>query len=463
MAKGKLKAALGRSLSDYGMIFVLLILCAVFGFASIDKQYPEGANAGRRLAADIVAARGADVSVIVAVGGKKGADAEMADALAKALEDEGVTVLGVVKGEPDKAGEILEKVRVAGQRLDVVAADDNVGENWLIFGNIGNEFPGATVMTPQSYSWPTFLMPGNLIAIADQIAIIAIMAIGMTAVIITGGIDLSVGSLVALSGAVTGLLVRDWAGGQATSAGGLMLCCLGGIALCALVGAFTGGMVTAFDIPPFIATLAMMLVARGTAMYITGGHSIGLDLPESFTWLGRSSKGVLFNIPNCVFLAAILYVVAHVVMTRTKWGRYVYAIGGNAEAARLSGVPVRRIKLTIYTLCGGLAGLGGIIAASQNNSGDPTIGVEYELVTIAAVVVGGTSLAGGEGKILGTLIGALIIAVIRNGMNIVGVSEHPRKIILGFLILAAVLLDMMKRKGWTKKGWTALTHALGRR
>jgi ribose transport system permease protein len=145
---------------------------------------------------------------------------------------------------------------------------------------------------------------------------------------------------------------------------------------------------------------------------------------------------------------AILYAGAHILMTRTVLGRYIYAVGGNKEAARLSGVPVKSVLLTVYSICGALAGLGGIVLASQLKSGAPTYGLMYELYVIAAVVVGGTSLAGGQGTVLGTLIGAFIIAVIQNGMNLTGVESYTQKVVLGLVILGAVLLDMLKRRGW---------------
>jgi ribose transport system permease protein len=156
------------------------------------------------------------------------------------------------------------------------------------------------------------------------------------------------------------------------------------------------------------------------------------------------------SIPNAVLLMLVLYTVAHVLMTRMALGRYIYAVGGNREAARLSGVPVRRVLLFVYTLCGCLAGLGGVITASQLKGGSPNYGHMYELYVIAAVVVGGTSLAGGEGKILGTLIGAFIIAVIRNGMNLTGVESYTQNVILGLVILGAVLLDRLKKRGFLR-------------
>ena len=215
-----------------------------------------------------------------------------------------------------------------------------------------------------------------------------------------------------------------------------------GVLSCAAAGAFNGLLTTAFSVPPFIATLGMMLMASGTAFRLASGRSIP-EVPPAFSELGRGS---LAGLPNAVVLMIALYIVAHVVMSRTVFGRYVYAIGGNAHAARLSGIPVRRVLVIVYTLCGALAGLGGVLLASQLAAGDPKFGAMYELDVIAAVVVGGTSLLGGRGKMLGTLIGAFIIAVIKNGMNLTNVDPFNQKIVLGAVLTASVLLDTLKHR-----------------
>jgi ribose transport system permease protein len=186
----------------------------------------------------------------------------------------------------------------------------------------------------------------------------------------------------------------------------------------------------------------MMLIASGLAFIVARGQSI-YQVPESFVWLGRGAD--LMGLPNAVVLMALLYLVAHIVMMQMTFGRYIYAVGGNPEAARLSGVPVKGILLSVYTISAVLAGMGGIVMASQLKSGDPTYGKMYELYVIAAVVVGGTSLSGGEGKILGTLIGAFLIAVIQNGMNLTGVESYTQNVVLGAVILGAVLLDQLKK------------------
>ena len=217
----------------------------------------------------------------------------------------------------------------------------------------------------------------------------------------------------------------------------------GGIAVCVACGLVSGTLVTLFRIPPFIATLGMMLIASGLAYILAAGQSIN-QVPDAFVWLGRDAD--LGGLPNAVVLMVVLYTLAHVVMSRTAFGRYVYAIGGNTEAARLSGVPVRRVTVAVYAVCGLLAGLGGIVMASQLKSGAPTYGQMYELYVIAAVVVGGTSLSGGEGRVFGTLQGAFIIAVIQNGMNLTGVESYTQKVVLGGVILAAVLIDRLQAR-----------------
>jgi len=193
-----------------------------------------------------------------------------------------------------------------------------------------------------------------------------------------------------------------------------------------------------------------MQVAAGVAYIISQGKPI-YHIPDSFIWLGRGVEPLL-KIPYAVILMIVLYIAAHILMSRTTTGRYIYAVGGNAEAARLSGIRVSWVLFFVYTLCGVLAGLGGIVMASQLKSGAPTYGLTYELYVIAAVVVGGTSLSGGEGRIFGTLIGAFIIAVIQNGMNLTNVESYTQKVVLGLVILGAVLLDRLKQRGFRFRG-----------
>jgi ribose transport system permease protein len=225
----------------------------------------------------------------------------------------------------------------------------------------------------------------------------------------------------------------------------MILCSLTAIAVCAGVGGFSGLMVTIFKIPPFVVTLAMMWVASGMAFIVSGGKSID-DVPKSYDWLGSDAS--LLGIPNTLLLMVVLYVVGHVLMVRTTLGRHIYAIGGNRLAARLSGIRVNRVLLIVYVISGAMAGIGGVMLASQFQSGVANYGRMYELYAIAAVVVGGTSLAGGEGKVLGTLVGVLIIAVVQNAMNLLELGSYVQDVVLGLIVLAVVLLDTLKRRGW---------------
>jgi ribose transport system permease protein len=289
------------------------------------------------------------------------------------------------------------------------------------------------------------LKTDNLLGLANQTAVYAMIAIGMTMVIVTAGIDLSVGSLIALASVTSAMIIREFGSGEETSIAMMLLAFAVGITVCAAAGLFSGIMITAFNLPPFIVTLGMMMMARGVARRLSEDRSI--ELPEALAWLG---SGKVVGVPNAVWLMLVLYAIAYVVMSRMVFGRYIYAIGGNDEAARLSGVPVKRVQLAVYTICGALAGLGGIVLTSKLGAGDPTLGKEFELEVIAAVVVGGTSLMGGRGKIFGTLIGAFIIAVIKKGMNLTNIQSADQQIVLGAVLLAAVLIDTLKRRGGTK-------------
>ncbi len=446
MTGWRLKPLILRGMSDYGMLFVLLLLCLYYSLVTVEWQHPSGAWGAEELARQIVKQARPGAAVLIAARDNQ-EDVEFADTLRERLAAAGLEVLDTVKGGPADARAALERIARSARPLDLIACNQ-ISANWTVFENLGQKFPAlanARLLTPLSYRWPSFLMPGNLLNVTNQIVIIAILAIGMTMVILTGGIDLSVGSLIALAAVVATMLIRDRAGAEAATPAGMVACCLAGIAVCGLIGLFTGLMVTVFKIPPFVVTLAMMLVARGMALICAEGQSI-YQVPENFIWLGRGRD--LAGIPNAVLLMLVFYAVAHVVMTRMSLGRYIYAVGGNVQAARLSGVHVNRILVLVYTICGTLAGLGGIILASQLRSGSPIYGNMYEMYTIAAVVVGGTSLSGGEGKILGTLIGAFIIAVIQNGMNLTGVSPYKQMVVLGSVLLGAVLIDTLRRQGW---------------
>ncbi len=424
---------------DYGMIFVLLVLGLVFSVLTLKQQHPISPEAGYEVAESIVAKHGAKARVLV-VGRPTSEDKEFTEAIVARLRSRDAKVLAIINGSPSDVRKAIESILANEGRIDAIAAN-NVTAQWTVY----DRFPSvgsSKCVTPASYTWPDFLKTSNLLVVANKTAIYAILAIGMTMVIITRGIDLSVGSLVALSSVVVAIILRDVGGGKNASLGVIALGCIAGIGICALAGVYHGVLVTAFRVPAFVVTLGMMMMARGLSRWLSNGQSIS-QLPATFLELGA---GKTLGIPNPISIMVFLYIVSHIVMSRTVFGRYVYAIGGNEEAARLSGVPVRRILVIVYTICGALAGLGGLLLASQLGAGDPKFGVMYELEVIAAVVVGGTSLMGGQGKIFGTLIGAVIIAMITNGMNLVGVDPDSQLIVLGAVLTAAVLFDALKRR-----------------
>ncbi|MSU64503.1 MAG: ABC transporter permease [Pedosphaera sp.] len=439
-----MKKSLSRIFSDYGMILVLLLLCAFFSVVTYTEQSPTGEAAARQVFATLKKLPGKSPRVLL-VASDQPDDAAFIAKLERDLAASGAQIHGVIRGEPRDAREALQKLAAAGNKLDAIACT-RVSGAWLVFSELKADFPTLgepRVITPGSYKWPNFLKPENLLNIANQIAVIAIVAIGMTMVIVTGGIDLSVGSLLALSAVLAAKFIRDSAGGAGASTAGMVLACIVAILACGAVGGFSGAMITRFGIPPFIVTLAMMLVGSGLAYILAKGQSI-YQIPDSFIWLGRGAD--IFKLPNAVVLMLILYALAHVLMSRMKLGRYLYAVGGNREAARLSGVPVERVLMFAYIASALLAGLGGVIMASQLKSGSATYGNMYELYVIAAVVVGGTSLSGGEGRMLGTLTGAFTIAVIQNGMNLTNVESYTQKVVLGLVILGTVLLDKIRHR-----------------
>ncbi len=435
-----------RFFSDYGMLFVLLLLGVFFSMATWQEQYPGGTAGGETLAREIGPELQPGSRVLIVV--RSTADeTKFAEALQRELASQQVDVVAVVRGEPYDARQALGKIAASGQGLQAIAATE-VTAGWGVLQKARQLFPAlgdVPVLWPYSYYWPNFLKADNLRNIANQIAIMAIMAIGMTMVIIAGGIDLSVGSLVAMSAVAATWLIREAAGAESATAAGLVLCCLAAIVACGLLGLVNGWLVTWGQLPAFLATLGMMQAVSGLAFRLSQGQSI-YHLPDTFVWLGRGAD--LGGIPNTVLLMLILYVAAHLVMTQTTLGRYIYAVGGNPEAARLSGVPVGSVLLLTYVVSAMLAGLGGVVLASQLKSGSPTYGQMYELYVIAAAVIGGTSLSGGEGKIFGTLIGALVIAVVQNGMNLLGIESYSQRVVLGVVILLAMLLDRLKKRAW---------------
>ncbi|MBL8854307.1 MAG: ABC transporter permease [Planctomycetaceae bacterium] len=429
---------------DYGMLFVLLGLIGLFSILTYTEQHPTGSDAGQQVARQIFQQQGAAARVLI-VGRPTEEDVAFTTALADELRQLGATVLSVINGDPAAARGAILELSESGQQPTALAVND-VSSRWSVFA----QFPTTRELPsfkPQSYYWPNFLKRSNLMGVANQTAVYAIIAIGMTLVILTGGIDLSVGSLVALASVVSALFLRDYQGGAAAGVSSVIGATLLGIVTCMVVGGFNGVMITMFRLPPFIVTLGVMLMASGLAFRLAAGASIP-ELPRAYFWLGG---GTVSGIPNPILMMVLLYAVAYVLMSRTVFGRYVYAIGSNPEAARLSGVPITPCLIGVYMISGCLAGLGGIVLSSMLQAGDPKFGLMYELEVIASVVVGGTSLAGGRGKVLGTLIGAFIIAVIKNGMNLTNIDPFNQKIVLGAVLLIAVWLDTLKRGRWNTK------------
>lgn len=425
--------------SETGMLMVLAALAALFSLLTLREQPAEGEAAVSQLAA---AARGGQTAVIAMRSADD--DVALADALDARWRAAGVKVAARVNGDPAAVRATLAKLQADGVGVDVIAASPQ-SARWLVLEERSSTFPtlaNSNLMQPLSRRWPDFLKADNLLNIANQISVIAILAVGMTLVILTGGIDLSVGSLLALAAVGSTWLVREVFGGPGAGALGMTTAGLLAILLCGGVGACNGLMVTRFGIPPFIVTLAVMLVASGLAFTLAEGQSV-YQVPDAFVWLGRGTGPL--GLPNAVLLTGGLFVTAHLLLAHTRLGRHVYAVGGNREAALISGVPVQRVLGFAYTASGLLAGLGGVVMASQLKSGSPTYGGMYELYVIAAVVVGGASLRGGRGTMAGTLTGALIIAVIQNGMNLTNVESYTQKVVLGLVILGAVLADRLRR------------------
>jgi ribose transport system permease protein len=286
-----------------------------------------------------------------------------------------------------------------------------------------------------------FFTVENLLNIATQISVIAVLAIGETFVIVAAGIDLSVGSMVALTGCTAALLMKTPA--LAAHGHGWALAAVAGILVGAFWGLFNGLLVTRAKLPPFIVTLGVMGIARGLALAVAHDRTIS-GLPEAFTRLGSHRVGGA--VPLLVLAMLAVALLAHLALTRTRLGRYAYAMGSNLEATRLSGVNVGLYMTALFVVCGTLAGLAGVMEAARTAIGQPTGANLYELDAIAAAVIGGASLMGGEGSITGTLIGAFIMAVIRNGCNLLVIPPSWQRVAIGTIIIIAVLWDHLRQR-----------------
>jgi ribose transport system permease protein len=283
---------------------------------------------------------------------------------------------------------------------------------------------------------PHFLTVANALNVMEQTAINAIVAVGMTYVIIAGGIDLSVGSIVAFSGVtLAAVLKAEWPAALAIAVG---------IAVGAASGLVNGVVISIGRLPPFIMTLGMMSVARGAALLFTDGRPISGFGPG----FRSIATGRLLGVPTPILLTLAIYAIAHFGLSRTRFGRYVYGIGGNEEATRLSGVAVRFHKTMVYVVSGVASAVAAVLLTARLNTAQPIAGIMYELDAIAATVIGGTSLTGGEGTLAGTLIGALTMGVLRNGLNLLGVSSFLQQLVIGAVIIVAVLIDLaIKERG----------------
>ncbi|MGE0882084.1 MAG: ABC transporter permease [Blastocatellales bacterium] len=282
---------------------------------------------------------------------------------------------------------------------------------------------------------PKFLTSGNLAAIARQTAVITIMAMGMTMVMVSGGIDLSVGSIIGLTGVVGSMAMVS---GGLPSIAGFLVCIIVG-AVCGMVN---GSAITALKIPAFIVTLGAMGIYRGLGLYLCDGNAV-VGLPMSAGYLAEKN---LLGIPLPLLLVVAIALMVHFVLSSTRLGRYCYAMGSNIEAARYAGIPVARYQITYFTILGALSGLAGAIETSRTVTGQPNAGEGYELNVIAAVVIGGGSLSGGQGTVVGTIIGSLIMGVLANGGNLLQISPFIQKIVIGAVIVLAVTFDEFQRR-----------------
>lgn len=287
-----------------------------------------------------------------------------------------------------------------------------------------------------SLSSENFFRFDNIIGIMLSTAVIGVLALGSTFVIITGGIDLAVGTVMTFASVMTGVIITFW--GLPIPLG-----IAGGIATGALCGFISGWLVAKMKIPPFIATLGMMMVTKGLSLVVSGTKPIYFNDTPAFS---KIAMGTVFKVPLAVFIFFGLAVIASIILSKTVIGRYNFALGSNEEATRLSGVNVNFWKIAIYVITGAFAGIAGIIMASRLNSAQPALGSGYELEAIAAVVIGGTSLSGGQGSILGTVIGALIMSVLTNGLRIMSVPQEWQVVIVGLVVIGAVYADILRRR-----------------
>src|SRR5437763_3281181 len=323
-------------------------------------------------------------------------------------------------------------VAVAERRRSLVRGD--AVQRVLAFGAL------ITLFIVFSLACPNFLQFDNVVGMLLATAVNGVLALGVTFVIITGGIDLSVGTVMTLSAVMTGVFMTFWHLPMLVSI-------LGGLATGGMAGFVSGTVIARLRIPPFIATLGMLNIAKGLALVISGLKPIYFNDTPEFNRLAMGSLAAgLVEIPNAVLVLFGAAIVAGLILTRTVVGRYAFALGSNEEATRLSGVNVAKWKIAIYTLAGVFSGLGGVLIAARLNSAQPALGQGYELDAIAAAVIGRKSLSGGEGTILGTVIGAFIISTLTNGLRIMSVPQEWQTVVTGGIVIVAVYLDIIRRR-----------------
>lgn len=295
-----------------------------------------------------------------------------------------------------------------------------------------------------SFASPFFLTVDNTMAIVLATCVNGILALGVTFVIISGGMDLSIGTVMTFGSVMAAVSISNF--GLPIWIGCIVAVLAGG-----LCGAVSGTLIAKLKIPPFIATLGMMMVTKGLSLVISGAAPVYFPAapeskPDAFVFRDIAMGDLIPGIPNAAIIFVIMIILATIILNKTKLGRYNFAIGSNEEATRLSGVNVYKWKIAIYTLCGAFAGMAGIVMASRLDSAQPALGQGYELDAIAAVVIGGTSLSGGEGTIVGTVIGAFIMSVLTNGLKVMAVPQQWQTVIIGCVLILAVLLDIMRKR-----------------
>lgn len=286
-----------------------------------------------------------------------------------------------------------------------------------------------------SFITPQFLTVSNWTIIVTQVSINALLAFGVTFVIITGGIDLSLGSIVAVSGIVAAMMAHP-------DTYPVIVPIVAGLLAGVFVGAFNGFVITKSKIAPFIVTLGTMTIGRGLALILSKGRPIS-NLSDSFNFIGG---GNIFGIPFPIIVLVVAFVTCAIILKKTILGRYIYAVGGNEQAAKAAGINVNQIKMAVYSICGLLSGLAGILLTSRITTGQPNAGAGFELDAIAAAIIGGTSTSGGTGTMTGTLIGALLIGVISNGLDLLNVTSYYQQVVMGVIIIGAVVLDSWNQK-----------------